>query len=138
MDIFLLIVTVPVFLMLLSTAFGTGVDSPSWELRWRGLEPPERDRIADADSADAESDDPEEAELVAGLNRRRRRRSAYVEASFAFIVVASTVLSLAGLSHGFSGWGIAIAGIGGGLWAWVGEKRLNTPSRVVAVPDARL
>jgi hypothetical protein len=135
-DIFLLIVTVPVLLSLLSTAFGSGADSSTWELRWRSLQPADRVRIADAAGSGTKLDDPEEAELAAGFNRRRRRRSSCVEGSFALIVVAASALSLAGLGHGFTGWALATAGIGAGLWAYLGEKRLNSPSRVVAVPDA--
>lgn len=135
MDIFLLIVTVPVLVSMLSGAFRGGADSPNWELRWRSLEPVDRARLASAARSGAELDDPEEAELAAGFNRRRRRRSSFVEGSFAFIVVASTALSLAGLGRGFTGLALSLAGIGTGLWFYFGEKRLNAPTRVVAVPD---
>lgn len=138
MDIFLLIATVPLFLSMLSDAFRGGADSPNWELRWRSLEPAERDRLATAARSGTKLDDPEEAELAAGFNRRRRRRSSFVEGSFAFIVAAFTALSLAGVGHGFTGWAVGIAGIGAGLWAYFGEKRLNTPSRVVNASDASL
>jgi hypothetical protein len=137
-DIFLLIVTVPILVSMLSDAFRGGADSPNWELRWRSLGPADRVRIANAAGAGTELDDPEEAELAAGFNRRRRRRSSFVEGTFAFLVVASTALSLVGLGRGFTGWALAIAGIGAGLWAWFGEKRLNAPSRVVAAPDTSL
>ena len=136
MDIFLLIVTVPVLVSTLSTAFRDGADSSTWELRWRSLEPADRVRIANAARSGTELDDPEEAELAAGFNRRRQRRSSFVEGTFAFIVVAATALSVAGLGRGFTGLALAIAGIGAGLWAYFGEERLNAPSRVIAVPGA--
>ena len=131
-------VTVPILVSMLSAAFGSGNDGLNWELRWRSLEPADRVRIANAAGAGTDLDDPEEAELAAGFNRRRRRRSSFVEASFAFIVVASSALSLAGLGRGVTGWALATAAIGAGLWTWFGEKRLNSPSRVVTAPDASL
>jgi hypothetical protein len=137
-DIFVLLVTLPVLVSMLAAAFGGGADSSNWELRWRSLKSADRDRPANAARSGAELDDPEEAELAAGLDRRRRRRSSYVEAPRFFIVAASTALSLAGLGGGFTGWSLATAGFGTALWVWFGEKRLNAPTRVVPVPDARL
>jgi len=137
-DIFVLIVTVPILLSMLSDAFRSGADSPNWELRWRSLEPADRVRLSTAGRSSTKLDDPEEAELADGFNRRRRRRSSFVEGSFAFIVVVATAMSVAGLGRGFSGLALSIAGIGTGLWVYFGEKRLNAPTRVVPVPDARL
>ena len=135
-DIAVLIVTAPILATLLSDAVRGGAESPNWELRWRSLEPVDRVRLATAARSGTELEDPEEAELAAGFNRRRQRRSSFVEGTFSFIVVAATALSLAGLDRGITGWGLAIAGIGAGLWAYFGEKLLNAPSRVVAVPGA--
>ncbi|MBS1890809.1 MAG: hypothetical protein JST59_05925 [Actinobacteria bacterium] len=138
MDIVLLIALLPVLASLVSTAFGAGDDSSNWELRWKSLTPADRDRIASATRSGAEFDDPEEAELAAGFTSRRRRRSSYVEAPMTFILVTATALSALGLWHGFTGWALTFAASGTALWVWFGEKRVNSTSRVVAVPDARL
>jgi hypothetical protein len=137
-DIFVLIVTVPVLLLTLSAAFRSGADSLNWELRWLSLDPADRTRISAEARSRTKPDDPEEAELAAGLNRRHRRRSAYFEAPLFFIVVAFTALSLAGFGGGFAGAVLAAAGIGSALWSYFGEKRLNTADRVATTPDAGL
>jgi hypothetical protein len=111
-DIFVLIVTVPVVLSMLSMAFGRGADSPTWELRWRALATADRARISAAARSGAELDDPEEAGLAAGFNRRRLRRSAYVEAPAFFIVGAFTALSAAGIGGGVAGSAVALAADG--------------------------
>jgi hypothetical protein len=137
-DIALLILLVPVLVSMISTAVGAGEDSSTWELRWRSLPAADRDRIADATCAGTELDDPEDAELAAGFRSRRRRRSSYVEAPLTFVLVAATALSALGLLHDFTGWGLTLAAIGTALWGWLGEKRVNAASRVVAVPETRL
>jgi hypothetical protein len=136
-DIVLLILWIPILVSMLSKALGPGEDTPTWELRWRSLTPEDRNRIATAIRADAELD-PEDAELAAGFNRRRGRRSSYVEAPLSFLFVTATALSALGLMHGFTGWALPLAAIGTSLWLWFGEKRLNAASRIVTVPDARI
>jgi hypothetical protein len=131
-----LIVSIPVFFMMLSTAFGSGADNPTWELRWRSLGSAERDRLASAARSGIKLDDPEDAELAAGFANRRSRRSAYIEAPITLLFVAATALSLVGAAHGVTGWALPIVGILPGLWYWFGEKRLNGASRVVAAPGA--
>jgi hypothetical protein len=117
-----------IFLVAVVAIWRTGDDDPTWEERWRELSAADRTRISAAARSGSLLASPEEIELAAGFarrdrfNRRRQRRSSYVEAPMFFLVAASTALSLAGMAHNFTGWALSIAGIGTALWIWFGEK----------------
>jgi hypothetical protein len=91
-DIALIILYLITLAFALRGAVRGGADGPLWEARWLGLDAAGRARIATAaHSRDAREElRPEEADLVSGYQRRRRRRSAYVElAGSPFLIVAA-------------------------------------------------
>jgi hypothetical protein len=135
-DYVLLIVMVLALQSTLGAALRRGADSPNWELRWSALAPADRARITTAARSRSELADPEGAELVAGFNRRRERRSAYFQAPAFFLVAAFTALSLVGLGGGFAGSVLAATAIASGLWSFFGEKRLNGTPRAATTHGA--
>jgi hypothetical protein len=115
-DYFLVGVTVLIGVMALSTALRPGVDDPSWELRWRGLDPVHRDWLAAMTTNPRwmrTLSDPEEVELARGFSRHERRRLAYFELASGAVAALAVALTLAGLAP------VSTVGLGLGLVAMV-------------------
>jgi hypothetical protein len=110
-DVLLICVTVLVSLAAVKTALWPGADDPSWELRWRALEPGYRDWLAAMTTSRAwlaTLTDPEEIELAKGVSRREGRRRAYVNLAITALLIVAVALALAGLLP-FSTWGLILA-----------------------------
>jgi hypothetical protein len=138
-DIILLIVWLGALVVTLSGAFRSGVDSPSWQLRWEILDPVDRTRISTAARSGAEIEDPEEAELAAGFTRRNRRRHAYLELPLLSLLVVFTAMSAVGwIEGGLVAMIIGVATVGIGLWRYLREKHMDGTPRAVSSPDAGL
>jgi len=99
-DIFLIAVTILTSVATLRVAFWRGADNPSWELRWRGLDPGYRDWLAAMTTSlawRATLTDPEEIALANGFSRRERRRRSYLDLAATALLVVGVAATLAGL-----------------------------------------
>jgi hypothetical protein len=117
-------------------AFRRGVDSPTWELRWRGLAPDDRARIAAAARTGEELADPDDSELAAGLRHRTERHDAYFHIAVLALPVAAAILAITGVTGGgFASLAIAISGIGTGLWFRYRDRLIGQGPRPAGLPD---
>ncbi len=99
-DIFLICVTILSSVAALQVAFWGGADNPTWELRWRGLDPGNRDWLAAMTTSRtwmATLTDPDEIELAKGFGRRERRRHSYFDLVAVALLIVGVALTLAGL-----------------------------------------
>jgi hypothetical protein len=139
MDIFTGIVLAAATFVAISQAFGSGADDPNWELRWMSLCPEDRLRISTAARSGEESTDPGEAELVAGLRRRDRRRDGYVELALLPLPLTAVILSLTGvLGGGVATMTVACFTIVASLSAYLRKRFMDGSPRPAASPDAAL
>jgi hypothetical protein len=103
-DLILVFIALATIASSVDSAFRSGKDGPSWELRWRSLDAADRERIEAAVRSNSELADPEDAELAAGLRRHQFRRHAYLELVAAPFVLVAAALALTGtLSFGTFG-----------------------------------
>jgi Flp pilus assembly protein TadB len=82
-----------------SQAFWGASDDPTWETRWRSLDPAERTWLAAMATSRkwlATLTDPEEIKLAKGQRRHESRRRLYFDLAFLPLLLAVTVLVLAG------------------------------------------
>jgi len=109
-EVLLICVTVLASVAALRTALWRGADNPTWELRWRALDPGYRDWLAAMTTSPAwlkTLTDPEEIELAKGFGRRERRRRAYFDLAVTALLIVSVAFALAGLLPS-STWGLIL------------------------------
>ena len=114
-DLFFFVAALVALLGASSEAYRRGADDPSWELRWRALDPGYRDWLAAMTTSRtwlSTLDDPEEIELANGFARRERRRRSYFDVSALALIWLCAALILAGVlptsacTLGFSVYGV--------------------------------
>lgn len=98
-EYFLIAVTVLVAVQTIRDAWRTGPENPSWDLRWRALDPGDQSRLAVAGlsrSTTAALVDADEREMAEGFARRDRRRRAYLDLVLLAALALTSALMLAG------------------------------------------
>lgn len=142
MSVILLAVVFLGFVFAVGTAFRSGADSLSWELRWQGLDAEDLARIStSARSKDwrVSLTDSEELELAAGLRRRDRRRRAYGELAALPVLLVAAILALTGLvGTGIIGLAFGLSAVFTGLWDYLRTRKMSGEPRAVAAPDTGL
>jgi Flp pilus assembly protein TadB len=117
-------------------AFRSGADGPTWDLRWRALEPAERTRISAAIRSRGKLTDPVDTELAEGFNRYERRRGARLDLASAPLILLPAALTLAGVLRG-GDFGLVVS-LGVIFSAYVSPwliKRKDRTSRLKTAPD---
>ena len=144
MDVLLTIAVFFIFVFAANAAFRPGADSPSWELRWRGLGADDRERISIAARSRAWrallTDGPTtELELAAGLRRRDCRHRAYVQLAALPLPIVAAALMLDGvLAIGAFALVISLYGLFTGVWSYLRVQEMSGKPRAATSPDAGL